>query len=132
MKKQLEQVGEFHKAFGCYSNDRPTSWIPTDVWELRVKLIREELEEYAEASYSGYLLDTSDALADLLYVVFGTIIAHGLQDKIEEIFDEVHRSNMSKLDENGQPIVREDGKILKSSKFEFPDIAKVLQWSVKP
>jgi predicted HAD superfamily Cof-like phosphohydrolase len=63
---------------------------------------------------------------DKLYILCGTILAHGMQHKIVEIFEEIHRSNMSKLDENGKPIYREDGKILKSSNYFVPDINKVL------
>jgi predicted HAD superfamily Cof-like phosphohydrolase len=59
--------------------------------------------------------------------LFGTILKHGLEHKIEEVYDEIHRSNMSKLDENGQPIFREDGKILKSSLYFRPDISKILK-----
>jgi predicted HAD superfamily Cof-like phosphohydrolase len=68
----------------------------------------------------------ADALTDLAYVVFGTYVAHGLQDVAEALFDEVHRSNMSKLDENGRPIYRPDGKVLKSNRFREPDLAAIL------
>ena len=68
-----------------------------------------------------------DALGDKLYILCGTILAHGLQDKIVEVFEEIHRSNMSKLDDNGQPIYREDGKIMKSNNYFLPDIATILE-----
>ena len=93
---------------------------------LRYTLMREENEEYLEAANNGDLVEVADALGDQLYILLGTILRHGLQDKIGEVFDEIQRSNMSKLDENGQPIFREDGKVLKSSLYFRPDIKKVL------
>jgi predicted HAD superfamily Cof-like phosphohydrolase len=72
------------------------------------------------------LVEIADALGDILYIAFGTILRHGLQHKIEEVFDEIHRSNMSKLDKDGKPIFREDGKVLKSEFYFKPDIKKVL------
>jgi predicted HAD superfamily Cof-like phosphohydrolase len=68
----------------------------------------------------------SGAIGDILYITFGLVTKHGLQDKMEEIFDEIHRSNMSKLDENGKPIYREDGKVLKGPNYFKPDIKKIL------
>jgi predicted HAD superfamily Cof-like phosphohydrolase len=66
-------------------------------------------------------------LGDQLYILFGTILKHGLEYKIEEVYDEIHRSNMSKLDDNGEPIYREDGKVMKSSNYFKPNIAKFLK-----
>jgi predicted HAD superfamily Cof-like phosphohydrolase len=94
---------------------------------LRYNLLKEENEEYLEACKRGDLVEIADALGDLLYITYGTILKHGLQHKIEEVFDEIHRSNMSKLDENGQPIFREDGKVLKSNRYFKPDIKKILE-----
>mgnify|MGYP000273934757 FL=1 len=62
----------------------------------------------------------------MLYILCGTLLKHGLQHKIDEVFTEIQRSNMSKLDENGQPIYREDGKVLKSTKYFKPNIADIL------
>jgi predicted HAD superfamily Cof-like phosphohydrolase len=89
---------------------------------LRFNLLKEENEEYLEACKSGNMVEIADALGDILYITFGTIMRHGLQHKIQEVFDEIQQSNMSKLDENGNPIFREDGKILKSGKYFKPDI----------
>ena len=72
-------------------------------------------------------MEIADALGDKLYILFGTILKHGLQYKIDEVFDEIHRSNMSKLDDSGQPIFREDGKIMKSNNYFKPDIGKILR-----
>ena len=87
----------------------------------------EENNEYLDACKSGDLVEIADALGDQLYVLFGTIVSHGLQDKMEEIFAEIHRSNLSKLDENNQPIIRQDGKILKGKLFFRPDIQKIIE-----
>jgi predicted HAD superfamily Cof-like phosphohydrolase len=87
----------------------------------------EENDEYLEAAKEGNLVQIADALGDKLYILCGTIIAHGLQHKIVEVFEEIHRSNMSKLDENGSPIYREDGKIMKSEKYFLPDINRILE-----
>ncbi|MFN0032316.1 MAG: hypothetical protein ACKVOR_09170, partial [Flavobacteriales bacterium] len=85
-----------------------------------------ENEEYLEAAQKGDLVEVADALGDMLYILCGTINAHGLQHKIAEVFEEIQRSNMSKLDENGKPIYREDGKVMKSKQYFRPDIAGVL------
>jgi predicted HAD superfamily Cof-like phosphohydrolase len=76
---------------------------------------------------NGDLEQIADALGDKLYILCGTILAHGLQDKIAEVFNEIHRSNMSKLDDNGKPVYREDGKILKSNNYFLPAIKKILE-----
>ena len=88
--------------------------------------MEEENDEYLDACRDNDLTQIADALGDKMYILFGTIIAHGLQHKIEEIFDEIHRSNMSKLDDNGKPIYREDGKIMKSNNYFLPDISEIL------
>ena len=88
--------------------------------------MQEENDEYLEAALENNLVQIADALGDKLYILCGTIIAHGLQHKIIEVFNEIHRSNMSKLDSNGKPIYREDGKILKGENYFLPDIKSVL------
>ncbi len=80
-----------------------------------------------EAAQNNDLIEIADALGDMLYILCGTIIEHGLQHKIEAVFDEIQRSNMSKLDEQGQPIFREDGKILKSNLYFRPNIKDILE-----
>ena len=89
--------------------------------------MQEENDEYLEAAKAKDLTLVADALGDKLYILCGTILAHGMQHKIIEVFDEIHRSNMSKLDENGKPIYREDGKIMKSSQYFLPNIKEVLE-----
>lgn len=125
LNDKLNKVAEFHDAFKVGNNQSPTI-ISKDEILLRYTLMREENEEYLEAANNADLVEVADALGDQLYILLGTILRHGLQDKIGEVFDEIQRSNMSKLDENGQPIFREDGKVLKSSLYFRPDIKKVL------
>ena len=88
--------------------------------------MREENEEYLDAATNGDLVEVADALGDLLYILCGTIIEHGLQYKIEEVFDEIQRSNMSKLGKDGEPIYREDGKVLKGPNYFKPNIKDIL------
>ena len=88
--------------------------------------MKEENDEYLQAAKDGDLVEIADALGDMLYILCGTILKHGMQDKIEAIFTEIQRSNMSKLDSNGNPIYRSDGKILKSDLYFKPDLKTVL------
>ncbi|MGZ3929996.1 MAG: pyrophosphohydrolase domain-containing protein [Bacteroidia bacterium] len=125
MYDKIKSVEEFHNVFQI-GNASELSLISEKDYTLRYNLIKEENEEYLEACKNGDLVEIADALGDQLYILFGTILKHGLQHKIEEVYDEIHRSNMSKLDENGQPIFREDGKILKSSNYFRPDIKSLL------
>jgi predicted HAD superfamily Cof-like phosphohydrolase len=124
---KINKVKEFHEVFGLDYNETPTANVEMRMVELRHRLMQEENDEYLEACKDNDLTQIADALGDKMYILFGTIIAHGLQYKIEEIFDEIHRSNMSKLDENGKPIYREDGKILKSKNYFLPRIGEILE-----
>lgn len=126
MKKIIEQVEHFHTSFGISNNYSPTSELSKEEVLLRYNLMKEENEEYLEAANNGDIVEIADALGDQLYILCGTILKHGLQHKIEEVFNEIQRSNMSKLDANGKPIYREDGKILKSELYFKPDISKIL------
>ncbi len=122
----IEAVELFHNSFGIENNATPTNISLSDI-RLRYHLMKEENEEYLEAAESNNLVEIADALGDQLYILCGTLLKHGLQHKIEEIFFEIQRSNMSKLDENGKPIYREDGKILKSNLYFKPNIEKILK-----
>lgn len=126
MKKQLSAVEKFHDSFGINNNYAPTAELSRNTIMLRYKLMREENEEYLEAAEQNDLIEIADALGDMLYILCGTILSHGLQHKIEEVFEEIQRSNMSKLDKDGNPIYREDGKVLKSDQYFKPDLAKIL------
>jgi predicted HAD superfamily Cof-like phosphohydrolase len=124
---KIKSVEEFHDIFRIGNRYEPTGTVPAEEAMLRYNLLKEENEEYLEACKNGDVVEIADALGDLLYITFGTILRHGLQHKIEEVFDEIHRSNMSKLDENGKPIFREDGKVMKSGKYFRPDIKAILE-----
>ena len=126
MRKQINHVKLFHESFGIENKTRPSSDLSEKVYNLRYNLMKEENDEYLDACEKGDMVEIADALGDMMYILCGTILSHGLQGKIEEIFEEIQRSNMSKLDENGKPIYREDGKILKSKKYFKPNISKIL------
>jgi predicted HAD superfamily Cof-like phosphohydrolase len=126
LKQQLDALVEFHQVFGAHIEETPAVDVPDEVIALRVNLIQEELNEYRHAAEAHDLIEVADALSDLLYVVLGTYVSHGLQDLAEALFAEVHRSNMSKLDANGQVIYRADGKVLKSDRWYPPDLGSIL------
>lgn len=126
LKQVIKHVETFHDSFGIENKYTPTEKISDDEGLLRYKLMREENEEYLEAVKNGDLVEIADALGDMLYILSGTILKHGLQDKIGEVFEEIQRSNMSKLDKNGKPIYREDGKVMKSDLYFKPDIKTIL------
>ncbi|RZP04323.1 MAG: hypothetical protein EVA43_02535 [Flavobacteriales bacterium] len=126
MKNKIKAVYEFHKAFGLGIQNSPTAKLDTHRNLLRYKLMREENEEYLDAANNRDLVEVADALGDMLYILCGTIIEHGMQHKIEEVFDEIQKSNMSKLGTDGKPIYREDGKVLKGPNYFKPDINSIL------
>ena len=125
MKKQLQQLWDFQSAYNSTRNTKPTL-LDSETSMLRYNLGKEELLEYLEACNNNDLIEVTDALADQLYILLGTMISHGLQNVIEDVFNEVHRSNMSKLGQDGNPIYREDGKILKGPHFSPPNIEQFL------
>jgi len=127
MKKQIDHVAEFHNIFQIGNESSPKVDVGSEVYMLRYNLMREENDEYLDACRHGDLVEVADALGDQLYILCGTILKHGLQHKIEEVFDEIQRSNMSKLDSNGRPIFREDGKILKGQNYFKPNIKQILE-----
>ena len=127
MKKQIDHVAEFHDVFQIGNEFSPKVDVGSEVYMLRYNLMREENEEYLDACKQGDLVEVADALGDQLYILCGTILKHGMQHKIEEVFDEIQRSNMSKLDANGKPIFREDGKILKGENYFKPNIKEILE-----
>lgn len=126
LKETIEAVEKFHEAFKIGNNYEPTTNLTENEILLRYKLMREENEEYLEAAQNGDIVEIADALGDMLYILCGTILKHGLQDKIADVFQEIQRSNMSKLDKDGNPIYREDGKVMKSELYFKPDIGKIL------
>jgi predicted HAD superfamily Cof-like phosphohydrolase len=126
LKETIEHVRTFHDAFGIPNAAEPLGNIGERDALLRYKLIREENEEYLDAAMRGDLVEVADALGDILYILCGTLLKHGLEHKIAEVFLEIQRSNMSKLDADGRPIYRDDGKVLKSERYFKPDIAAIL------
>ncbi len=126
-KTTLDMVHEFHTVYNCVSCEKP-NLTNKAVNDFRVNFLQEELDELKEALANNDLVEVLDALTDLQYVLDGTYLSFGLQVAKQPAFDEVHRSNMSKLDENGHPIIREsDGKVLKGPNYSKPDLAKVLR-----
>ena len=118
-----EMVKEFMVAFEQEVKEEP-EWPDEDTVNLRIDLIEEEYNELKQAVYSfdGTMVDVADALSDILYVVYG--MAHAFGIDIDKCFEEVHRSNMSKLGEDGKPIYREDGKVVKGPNYVPPDLSK--------
>ena len=109
MQDQLDAVATFHKAFGMGVAKKPTATLSKDILNLRHRLMDEENEEYLEAANNNDLVEVADALGDMLYILCGTILTHGMQHIIEDVFAEIQDSNMSKLGLDGKPIFREDG-----------------------
>ena len=119
----FELVGDFMEAFGQKVELEPT-WPDFNTRELRLELISEELDELSDAVADRDMVQIADALTDLLYVVYGAGHAFGID--LDECFQEVHSSNMSKLGPNGKPIHREDGKVMKGPGFFEPDLEGIL------
>lgn len=127
-KTNFERVKEFHRAFGVPSAEKPVEpdW---GLFKLRMTLIDEEFNEFIGAhfidgEFEPNLVEIADAIGDMLYVIYGTADQYGLD--VDAIFAEVHRSNMSKLGEDGKPIYRSDGKVLKGPNFEEPRLREVI------
>ena len=124
MKKQIESVKKFHNTYKLGYSETPIANLGNSKNKLRFILMSEENEEYLEAANNDDIIEVADALGDMLYILCGTIIEHGMQDIIEDVFDEIQRSNMSKLGEDGEPIYREDGKVLKGPHYFKPNFKK--------
>lgn len=126
-KTTLEMVQEFHVTYGLPVERKPNI---TDekTNALRINLLAEELDELKEALEDGNMVEVLDALTDLQYVLDGAYLSFGLQDQKMPAFTEVHRSNMSKLGEDGKPIRREsDGKVLKGPNYFKPDLVQFIK-----
>ncbi len=127
MQKQLNAVKIFHETYGLGVSNEMKADLGKLKSELRFNLMKEENEEYLEAVENNDIVEIADALGDMLYILCGTILEHGLQHKIEEVFDEIQRSNMSKLGEDGKPIYREDGKVMKGPNYFKPNFSEILK-----
>jgi predicted HAD superfamily Cof-like phosphohydrolase len=119
--KTIDMVREFHSLF-CPEQTQKRPCLPdAKTLELRIKLIRDELEELEAAFANSDLINAAQELADLQYVVDGTFLALGLGEIKERLVAEIHRSNMTKLGPDGMPVRREDGKVLKGPEYEYPN-----------
>lgn len=125
MEKQINQVLEFYKAFKHPIAASP-KFMGMERVIMRHRLLDEEVVELFEAGSSGDIVDVADAIADCFYILIGTAIEYGIAEKLPALFDEVHRSNMSKLDDDGNPIYREDGKVLKSNNYTPPNLKDIV------
>ncbi|MEY5041939.1 MAG: hypothetical protein RLZZ414_1492 [Bacteroidota bacterium] len=126
VQELINCVKKFHESFGIENNFKPTVELSEKEIQLRYELLKEENEEYLSAALNGDITEVADALGDQLYILIGTILKHGMQDVIEDVFQEIQNSNMSKLGEDGKPIYREDGKVLKGPKYYKPNISKII------
>jgi len=127
MKSKIAAVELFHRSFGLGVSETLTADLGEAKNMLRFNLMDEENKEYLEAAASNDMIEVADALGDMLYILCGTILEHGMQHKIEEVFNEIQRSNMSKLGADGKPIYREDGKVLKGPNYFKPNIQSILE-----
>lgn len=136
MQDLILKVKDFQQTFDQVVNRKPTL-VDLELANLRFELMKEENEEYMQAVIDKDVVEVADALGDQLYILIGTILSHGMQEVIVDVFNEIHRSNMSKLDENGNPIIngqngvlditRELGKVLKSPRYSKPNFDKILK-----
>lgn len=126
MKNKINAVQQFHESFGLGVSEEMKADLGKEKNLLRFNLMDEENKEYLDAAMDNDLVEVADALGDMLYILCGTILEHGMQYKIEEVFEEIQRSNMSKLGADGKPIYREDGKVLKGPNYFKPDISAIL------
>ena len=127
MEDKINKVKKFHEVFLIGNEEQLKTDIDESTFLLRHRLMQEENEEYLEACRNKDVVEIADALGDMLYIWCGTVLKHGMQNVISDIFDEIQKSNMSKLDESGQPIFREDGKVLKGANYFKPNIKKILE-----
>ncbi len=125
LNEAISMVAHFHDAFGIENGKGITHLSPEDI-ALRFRLMDEENKEYLEAAKNHDSVEVADALGDMLYILLGTIAKHGMTDVIEKVFREIQASNMSKLGADGQPILREDGKVLKGPNYFKPNIHAIL------
>ncbi len=125
MKDAYRMVAEFHRAFGVDAPDAPRA-LTIGRLALRFSLIEEECHEFCAAANSEDMDGIAKELADIVYVVIGTAVEYGLV-RFDEIFAEVHRSNMSKLGPDGKPIYRPDGKVMKGDNYSPPDLTELVK-----
>jgi predicted HAD superfamily Cof-like phosphohydrolase len=127
MKDKIDKVKLFHEVFLIGNESKLKTDVEESTFQLRYDLMKEENEEYLQACKDGDVVEIADALGDMLYIWCGSVLKHGMQDVIEEVFNEIQRSNMSKLDSNGKPIFREDGKVLKGENYFKPNLKAIIE-----
>jgi predicted HAD superfamily Cof-like phosphohydrolase len=127
MKDKIDKVKLFHEVFLIGNESKLKTDVEESTFQLRHDLMKEENEEYLQACKDGDVVEIADALGDMLYIWCGSVLKHGMQDVIEEVFNEIQRSNMSKLDSNGKPIFREDGKVLKGKNYFKPNLKAIIE-----
>lgn len=130
MKKLIKQRREFNKAFEIHSNQAP-SLVPHPVYHNEFKMMNEETEEYLTACAKRDIYEIADAIGDQMYLVLSQAARHGLLDCLEEIVDEIHKSNMSKLGPKGEIIKNEDGKVQKPETYFKPNIKRIIDNHIK-
>lgn len=118
-------VLEFHEAFGLARNSQPTLAVPHSLKALRQALLEEEVHELQKAASADDLIEIADALADIVYVAYGTALTYGID--LDVMLTEVHRSNMTKLGSDGKPVVRSDGKVTKGPNYSPPNLRQFLR-----
>jgi predicted HAD superfamily Cof-like phosphohydrolase len=123
----LQCVADFHTAFQIPNSAQPHAALTADEVALRHRLMGEENDEYLQAANAGDVVEVADALGDQLYILAGTMMRHGMQDVIVKVFQEIQASNMSKLGPNGEPLLREDGKVMKGPNYFRPNIGGILE-----
>jgi len=123
MEKQLLQVLEFQKAFNVECKDKP-GMLDKKRARLRQRLLQEEVGELAQAKT---ILDVSDAMIDVMYILLGSAHEYGIADRMEMLFNEIHESNMSKLGIDGKPKFRKDGKVMKQKGYRRPKLKPILE-----
>ena len=131
MKDKIDKVKLLHEVFLIGNEKKLKTNVDASTYQLRYDLMKEENEEYLQACKDGDVVEIADALGDMLYIWCGSVLKHGMQDVIGDIFNEIQRSNMSKLDKNGKPIFREDGKVLKGENYFKPNLKAIIEKHVK-
>ena len=126
IKKMLQNVRSFQKASGQVVNKKPV-FINSNEAKLRFELMKEENNEYIDAAVEMDKVEILDACADQLYILLGTINAHGLQDLIGPAFELVHKNNMTKIGPDGKVLRNPDGKILKPEGYKPVDLTTLFK-----
>lgn len=119
------QVGEFQSAFGIESPKRPTL-LPKERAVFRHKLLKEEVKEIEQGEKVADIVQVADGIIDSMYILIGTAHEYGFADRLVMLFDEVHRSNMTKMGPDGKAIFREDGKVMKPDTYSPPKLSIIL------